>query len=161
MVIWLRRLVSTDLLSSFLRVRDQRLKELTTNSCTSLKLEQRYSCHLQMRLPIKNWGGLSITFKHESRDNANMFVCTLFAQITQQIYLTGLQFNKLQPLPNHVRAVTSPSSPLNLNNAVVRLVKLHGFKLNFCCCAKGLRVNLRVRSCVSPLPAPIFFLGSE
>lgn len=74
--------------------RDQRLKKWTANSCTNLKLEQWYSCCLQMRLQIKNWEGLSVTFKHESRDYTNMFVFTMFAQITRQIYLTDTQFNK-------------------------------------------------------------------
>lgn len=95
----------------------ERLKKkffLIANSCTNLKLEQRYSCVLQMRLQIKNWDGLSIALKHGSCDNTNMFVCTVFAQITCQIYLTDPQFNKW-PAPGwsceggHVSLIASES----------------------------------------------------
>lgn len=44
--------------------------------------KKRYSCCLQMRLQIKKWQGLRTTFKQESRENTNVFVCTMFAQIT-------------------------------------------------------------------------------
>lgn len=94
LVIWLRLLVSADFYLQISRVRDQRLKELTTNSCTNPKLEQRYSCRLRTRLQMKNREGLSITFKHKSCENTNMFVCSMFAQITRQIYLPDPQFNK-------------------------------------------------------------------